>query len=646
MPSPILPATAYYPGQEEKPTGSVMASSLFPESTVPTPAKPSPKPGAVFTTPMPGSIEAMKIQLADLQKQAEALNAKQNTSVTNTTDPSIRNPITGGLEDNPNYQSPSVVSSSDSVIQGEKDITSAIAGFKNPADPNSPIVDHSNDPSLKFLKDYQTTLEKRKADQIAQIEADYNSAKATTEKAQYAEMNVANNALQRIGGYTSPTLDTTGKLISLAQTHRAELESLLSKKKTAINEAENAINDKQFELAQKYYEGIKALDKEANDRKQKFFDNALALQKAQEAADKAKQDKIDKLNEIKKDAFAQGAGNDPIVKAALDAATTVGEAMDAAGLYLQTSTNPDLAKYLQYKRDVMAKGLIPESYDVYQAKQDAKASALKSAEAYNTAYGTAKGKAAAEAEAEAAANATLVATGNKELSGIIKTILASGKFTTEQAKQLRIGILRGEDPFTVVKNQAKNIMTGASATLLEKNEAAKASIENLQKNLTEYYAAGGSTNIFTGTMENTQNKLFGITGNPKLKTIATEIASALQIYRNAISGTAYSEQEGKDIASIFPGINKTEGLNNAVIAGRLNVLGTQIDTSYKNTIGTAYDLLKEKSIPADQKVDAYVKEVAASNPEIVQDAHAAYSVPGATDEKVLEYLQYKYPKTK
>lgn len=599
--------------------------------------------------PAIGSVDSIQAQLAELKKQAEALNNKQNTGVSNpinTVDPMVRNPVTGGLEDNPNYVKPSVVSSSDSIIQGEKDITNSIAGLRNPADPNAPVVDHSNDPSLKYLKDYQTALEKRKAEQVARIEKDYEAAKAKTEQAQYADMNVTNNALQRIGGYNSPSLDTTGKLITLAETHRAELQSLLAKKEAAINDAENAIDDKQFELATKYYEGIKALDKEANDRKQKFFDNALALQKAQQDADKIEQDKLDKLNDIRKDAFAQGAGNDPIVKAALEAATTVGEAMDAAGIYMQSSTNPDIAKYLEYKRGVMAKGLIPDSYDAYQAKQDARESARKSADAYNNAYGAAKGKAAAEAEADAAAMATFEKSGDPKLAAIVKTILASGKFTKDQATAMRIGIMSGEDPFTVVKNQAKNIMTGASATLLEKNEKAKASIEMLQRNLAAFYAAGGDTNLVKGTMETMQNKMFGVTGSPQLKTIAVEIASALQIYRNAISGTAYSEQEGKDILSIFPGINKTEGLNNAIIKGRLNVLGNDIDSSYREALGGAYDSLKASSIPADQKVDAYVKEVAASNPEIVQDAHAAYSVPGATDEKVLEYLQYKYPQTK
>jgi hypothetical protein len=40
--------------------------------------------------------------------------------------------------------------------------------------------------------------------------------------------------------------------------------------------------------------------------------------------------------------------------------------------------------------------------------------------------------------------------------------------------------------------------------------------------------------------------------NPNLKGIAVRIASALQIYRKDITGVAFSSQEARDIADIFP----------------------------------------------------------------------------------------------
>lgn len=113
--------------------------------------------------------------------------------------------------------------------------------------------------------------------------------------------------------------------------------------------------------------------------------------------------------------------------------------------------------------------------------------------------------------------------------------------------------------------------------------------------------------------------------------IATQIQAQLQVYRNAVSGTAYSEQEGKDIASIFPGINKSEGLNKAIISGRLAAFDSVIDNTYRNILGSAYDSIKVVSpagssttgttppSPADDFVNQIIGKVTAE--------------PTATEEK-------------
>lgn len=178
----------------------------------------------------------------------------------------------------------------------------------------------------------------------------------------------------------------------------------------------------------------------------------------------------------------------------------------------------------------------------------------------------------------------------------LQTILGSSKFTKDQKADLTNAIANGQDPLTVVKNQAKNVMGQTLATQLDKYETIKQQITDLDSLLSEYYANGGKTNIFRGTFEKTLNNL-GTVNDPKLVQLATQIAGSLQAYRNSISGTAYSEQEGKDIASIFPGINKTEGLNKAILAGRMDFIDKTIDAGYKNTLGSAYDDLKANSTP-------------------------------------------------
>ena len=179
-------------------------------------------------------------------------------------------------------------------------------------------------------------------------------------------------------------------------------------------------------------------------------------------------------------------------------------------------------------------------------------------------------------------------------SGALSVILGSGKFTKEQKADLVNAVNSGEDPFAVIKNQAKNTMGQTLATSLDKYETAKAQLVSIDTLLKDYYANGGRTGIITGNFEKAINSLGGIT-DPALVEISTNIAAALQIYRNAVSGTAYSVQEGQDIARIFPGINKTEGLNKAILSGRSKAFDTTIDAQYRNTLGSAYDSLKKAS---------------------------------------------------
>ena len=186
-------------------------------------------------------------------------------------------------------------------------------------------------------------------------------------------------------------------------------------------------------------------------------------------------------------------------------------------------------------------------------------------------------------------------TGDGQYDTLLNTILGSGKFTKDQVKLVSNAIRNGEDPVSVIKNQAKNIMSSNEGTIVGKYETARSAMLDLQSLLKDFYAGGGKTSIFKGTYEKTINKL-GEVNDPKLVDLATQIQAQLQVYRNAVSGTAYSEQEGADIASIFPGINKTQGLNEAIIKGRLSAFDSTINGAYKSVLGSAYDQIKSNSL--------------------------------------------------
>ncbi len=229
---------------------------------------------------------------------------------------------------------------------------------------------------------------------------------------------------------------------------------------------------------------------------------------------------------------------------------------------------------------------------------------------------------------------------SNEYQQALNTILGSGKFTKDQAAAITRAVQSGEDPFTVVKNQAKNLLGQTGDTQLTKYEVAKNQMSDIQTALNKYYAMGGSTNIFSGTMEQTINKL-GTVNDPKLVSIATQIAAALQVYRNAVSGTAYSVQEGAEMASIFPGINKTEGLNKAIISGRMQAFDSTIDSTYRSVLGDTYDQLKSLNTPIltdSQKVAQAVEDSGVSYNAIINGAPAGQIAVIDKDTGAIGYI--------
>lgn len=234
---------------------------------------------------------------------------------------------------------------------------------------------------------------------------------------------------------------------------------------------------------------------------------------------------------------------------------------------------------------------------------------------------------------------------NLAYSGIIDTILGSGKFTKDQANAVRNAINNGEDPLTVVKNNAKNIMGQTEATKLSSLEASRDAFTAFTQSLNDFYNAGGDTSYISGSLEKIYNKL-GQVKDPKLVQLATELQGNIQSYRNAISGTAYSEQEGKDIASIFPGINKSQTLNDAIVAGRKKLFDSSIDGLYRTALGSTYDKLKAAStVSPTSSLPSDVQTKLSSNLTFSSDGKTAYipqsiwSTFGANMDAVLKEAQ-------
>ena len=203
----------------------------------------------------------------------------------------------------------------------------------------------------------------------------------------------------------------------------------------------------------------------------------------------------------------------------------------------------------------------------------------------------------ADAKASSVSNAVL---SNPQYAGALNVILGSEKFTKDQKNAVVAAVNKGQDPVQVIKNQAKNIMGETTKKEVDDYETAIQATKALEQSLKAYYDAGGKTNVFKGNMEKTINKL-GEVQDPKLVSFSIEVATQLQLYKKAITGTASSDQESKDISTVFPGINKSSGLNKAIIDGRIRAFETQVDSRYRNTLGSTYDELKPKPAETPQQ---------------------------------------------
>jgi len=106
-------------------------------------------------------------------------------------------------------------------------------------------------------------------------------------------------------------------------------------------------------------------------------------------------------------------------------------------------------------------------------------------------------------------------------------------------------------------------------------------LQNIQSLLSDYTAKGGSTNVFTGTIESIQQKV-GNTSNPELAALGNKIAMSMISYRNAVSGAAFTESEAAQYNKLFPSIGKVTALNTALI----DSLITTFNQNNESVIGT------------------------------------------------------------
>jgi len=357
-----------------------------------------------------------------------------------------------------------------------------------------------------------------------------------------------------------------GLLSARAQAAAGNIQTALSIAQNAVDAKYAPIED-ELKIRQAQLNAIKPEIDRQTDRQGKAFQ--LLLQNRQKEIDDERQKVADEkanqksIQEMIVNASAQGASQDVINQAA-NAKTSV-EAAKILGKYS--------GEYLKYE-------MLKEQIKTEKLQQSKISSDISKTRAEINALSNPSG------------------TVPSEYQGALDVILGSEKFTKEQKASITNAVKNGQNPFSVVKNQAKNIMGQTEASALSKLETASSQLKAIDSTLKDFYANGGNTNLFKGKYEEVVNKL-GEVNDPKLVTLATQMAVAMQKYRLAVTGTAASVKEDARIEAIFPGITNKQGLNQAKINGLLASFNTDIDTTYENVLGDSYKVIKNAQAASD-----------------------------------------------
>jgi hypothetical protein len=181
----------------------------------------------------------------------------------------------------------------------------------------------------------------------------------------------------------------------------AKVADLNSKMSAAVTALTTSLEDEDLKMAQAAYttynDALAERQKNIDDLNTAAADalktaNAAQAQVAA-AAKTAAAAVTSQINTVADDALKAGAPQSVID--AINKTGTVQDALAATGNYLQTSSDPTMQKYIDYRDAAQTAGQVPKTFDTWKEADDAATLKSDSAKAYATAYATESGKAAA-----------------------------------------------------------------------------------------------------------------------------------------------------------------------------------------------------------------------------------------------------------
>jgi len=149
-----------------------------------------------------------------------------------------------------------------------------LAGQVNP-------LQKSTEEQQALIAQQRSALANRRAGAVQDITAGFEARKQATEQAQKRETGATSMFLAQAGGHLGQTGGYQGVLETQAVQQRQELNNLEAQKQAAINQANAAYEDRDFDLANSSLESARDLEKEITNRTNDFY--SMSLNVMQEA---------------------------------------------------------------------------------------------------------------------------------------------------------------------------------------------------------------------------------------------------------------------------------------------------------------------------------------------------------------------------
>lgn len=167
---------------------------------------------------------------------------------------------------------------------------------------------------------------------------------------------------------------------------------------------------------------------------------------------------------------------------------------------------------------------------------------------------------------------------------------------SERGKQIRSNmagyIANGnyKSAWAEVTNAVEEKLTGENATKFGNQITDHEAMKGLRNAVQAYADGGGDMGLLVGKAEDISNRLAGVTSNPKLTTLATQLNREFQTYRTNATGAAFSPGESREYAKVNPRSTASLDLNLAVIDGALNQLENRITSTVSTRVPGAESL--------------------------------------------------------